>query len=116
MDYYVIEDERCSADEHEQRSCELANESDVNEDERKPRPANSRDATSPLNESHSETENENDVTNELENTEIASNGGADITVPGISENEKNEENSSPRGGKYILQPNPNPIFSDEHRY
>ena len=54
------------------------------------------------------TEDENDVTNDLENTEIASNGGADITVPGILENERNEENSSPRGGKYNLRPNPTP--------
>ena len=32
--------------------------------------------------------NENDVTNDLGKTEIASNGGADIAVAGISENEK----------------------------
>ena len=62
------------------------------------------------------TEDENDVTNDLESTEIASNGGADITVPGISETERNEENSSPRGGKYNLRPNPNPNFTDEYRY
>ena len=87
--YYVTEDERCSADEDEQRSGEQANERDVNENQMKPRPANSRDATSPLNESPSGTESKNDVTNDLDNTEIATNGGADITVPGISENEKN---------------------------
>ena len=62
------------------------------------------------------TEDENDVTNDLESTEIASNRGADITVPRISENEKNEKNFSPRGGKYNLRPNPNPKFSDEYRY
>ena len=36
------------------------------------------------------TENENDVTNDFGDTEIASNGGADITVHGISQNEKTE--------------------------
>ena len=81
-----------------------------------PRPATSRDVPSSVNESPMRTEDENDVTNDLESTEIASNGGPDITVPGISENERNEENSSPRGGKYNLRPNPNPNFSDEYRY
>ena len=61
-------------------------------------------------------EDENDVTNDLESTEIASNRGADITVPRISENERNEENSCPRGGKYNLRPKPNPNFTDEYRY
>ena len=61
-------------------------------------------------------EDENDVTNDLESTEIAPNRGAGITVPGISENERNQENSSPRGGKYNLRPNLNPNFSDEYRY
>ena len=73
-----------------------------------PRLANSRDATSPLNESPNGTENEKDVTNDLENTDFASNGGADNTVPGISENGKTEEKDRPRGGKYNLRPNPNP--------
>ena len=82
----------------------------------RPRPATNRDVKSPLNEPPSGTEKENDVTNDLDNTEIASNGGADITVPGISENEKTGEKSSPRGGKYNLRPNPNPNFSDEYRY
>ena len=62
------------------------------------------------------TEDENDVTNDLESTEIASNGGAAFTVPGISENEKTEENFSPRGGKYNLRPNLTPNFTDEYRY
>ena len=88
VDYYVTEDERCSADENEQRSGEQANESDVNENEIRPRSASSRDTTSPLNKLPSGTENATDVTNDLESTEIASNGGAVITVPGISENEK----------------------------
>ena len=51
--------------------------------------------------------------------EIASkNAGGDVTVPGTSGNDKNcsEENSSPRGGKYNLRPNPNPNFQDEYRY
>ena len=51
-----------------------------------------------------------------EMTIIASNGGADITVPGISENEKLEENSSPRGGKHHLRANPTPNFTDEYRH
>ena len=41
VDYYVIEHERCSAVEDEQRSGEQANESDVNEIEIRPRPATS---------------------------------------------------------------------------
>ena len=49
----------------------------------------------------------NDVTNELEGKKNSLNEGDDITVPGIS-NEKTDENSSPRGGKYNLRPNPNP--------
>ena len=48
VDYYVTEDERCSSDEDEKRSGEQANASDVNENQIKPRPTNSRDATSPL--------------------------------------------------------------------
>ena len=64
-------------------------ESDANENKIRPRPATSRDVPSSLNESPMRTEDENDVTNDLESTEIASKGGADITVPGISENEKN---------------------------
>ena len=71
MDYYVTEDERCSADEDEQRSGEQATESDVNENEMVPRPATSRNVTSPLNEPTSGTTSENDVTNDLKNTEIA---------------------------------------------
>ena len=92
VDHYVNEDDGCSTNDDE-RSSNDRNRSDVTENEIRPRPASSRDATSPLNESPSGTENENDVTNDLESTEIASNGGADITVHGIS------ENFSPRGGK-----------------
>ena len=92
------------------------NESDASENKIGPRPATSRDVPSSLNESPMGTDNEDDVTNDLESVEFASNGGADFTVPGISENERNEENSSPRGGKYNLRPNPNPNFTDEKRY
>ena len=105
--YYVTETESSSTNRDECSSNEM-NEDDVNENEIRPRPANSRDASSPLNELPRGTENENDVTNDLESTEIASSGGADITVPGISENERHEENSSPRGWKYNLRPNPTP--------
>ena len=42
--------------------------------------------------------------------------GRKITVPGISENERNEGNPSPRGEKHTLRPNPNPNFTDEYRY
>ena len=115
VDCYVTEDERSSTNNDECSSSEK-NENDVIENEIRPRSASSQDAPSPLNESSIGTENENDVTNDLENTEITSNGGADFTVPGISENGKNEENSSPRGGKYNLRPNPNPNFCDEYRY
>ena len=87
-----------------------------NENEISPRPASSRDMTSPLNKPPNTPQNENDVTHDLESTEIASNGGADLTVPGISETSKTEENSSPRGGKYNLRPNPTRNFTDEYRY
>ena len=92
------------------------NANDVNENEIRPRPAGSRDASSPLSETPRGTANQNDVTNDLENAEIASKEGVDITVPGISENGKDEETSSPRGGKYNLRPNPTPNFTDEYRY
>ena len=52
--------------------------------------------------------------------------GGDTTVPSVSdlpnqesENmdcEEIEENSSPRGRKYNLRPNPNPNYSDDFRY
>ena len=114
-DYYDTEDERSSTN-NDDCSSNKNNANDVIENKTRPRSASSQDAPSPLNESSIGTENENDVTNDLENTEITSNGGADFTVPGISENGKIEENSSPRGGKYNLRPNPNPNFSDEYSY
>ena len=92
------------------------NEDDVNEHKTRPRSAGSRIESSPLNETPRGTENQNDVTNDLESTVIASNGGADLTVPGKLENERIEENSSPRGGKNNLRPNPTPNFTDEYRY
>ena len=92
------------------------NERDVTGKEIRPRPPCSRDATSTQNEPPTGTGNENDVTSHLESTEIASNGGADITVPGRSENEKREENASPRGRKYNPRPNPTPNCTEENRY
>ena len=115
VDYYVTENESSSVNESE-RSSERMNDNDVNENEVRPRSASNRDASSPLDETPRGTENQNDVTNDLENAEIASERGVDITVPGISENGKDEEKSSPRGGKYNLRPNPTPNFTDEYRY
>ena len=92
------------------------NENDVSNNEIRPRPANSRDVSSPLNEPPSGTDNENDVTNESNTEENVPKGGADITVPGISENERNEENLSLRGGKYNLRPNPTSNYTDEYRF
>ena len=115
VDYYVTENESSSATESE-RSSERMNDNDVNTNEVRPRSANNRDASSPLSETPRGTANQNDVTNDLENAEIASERGVDIIVPGISENGKDEENSSPRGGKYNLRPNPTPNFTDEYRY
>ena len=112
VDHYIIENERCSASENENWN-ERTNEDDVNENEIRTQPRNSRDVSSSLDETTNGTQNEKDVTNDLENTEmVASNGGADITVPGITE----KGNSSPRGGKYNLRPNPNPNFTEEYRY
>ena len=103
----------------------LRDENDVNEraakDEqhseiKRPSTATSRDnqntggtPTDSLNENH-------------DNTGNSPNKGEDNSVPGISdnvnnaENEKENETSSPRGGKYNLRPNPNPNFTDEYRY
>ena len=61
VDYYVTENVRCSADQNAQCSNEQSNEGDVTEYERKPKAARSNDATSPLSESPTRTENENDV-------------------------------------------------------
>ena len=109
---YVTENERASNESYNERTTEY----DVTGDEISPRENNSSDETSPQNETPNGTENENDVTNDLKDTENVSNTGADITVPGISENGNSNENSSPRGGKYNLRPNPTPNFTDEYRY
>ena len=60
-DDYVTENES-------ERSSERRNDKDVSENEIRPRSASSRDASSPLHESPSGTENESDVTNELTKT------------------------------------------------
>ena len=95
---YVTENERASNESYNERTTEY----DVTEDEISPRENNSSDEPSPQNETPNGTENENDVTNDLKDTENVSNTGADITVPGISENGNSNENSSPRGGKNNL--------------
>ena len=109
VDNYVTENERAN---HSERMTE----DDVNDNEL-PRENNSRDESYPLSETPNGTENENDVTNDLKDTETVSNTGADITVvPGISESGNSIENLSPRGGKYNLRPNPTPNVTDEYRY
>ena len=115
VDHYVIENERSSASENESCS-ERTNEDDVIEKEIRTQSRNSRDVPSPLDETTNGTQNENDVTNDLQDAENVSNRGADITVHGISENGNSDENLSPRGGKYNLRPNPTPNFTDEYRY
>ena len=108
------EDESSSVKESK-RSSERRNDNDVSETEIKLKPASSPsscDAASTINESPSGNQKENDVTNELNDDENVSKRGADITVPGISEN--SEVNSSQRGGKY--SPNPTPNCTDEYRY
>ena len=111
-DNYITENERASNESYNERTTEY----DVTENEISPRENNSSDEPSPPNETPNGTENENDVTNDLKDTENVSNTGADITVPGISERGNSNENSSPRGGKYNLRPNPTPNFTDEYRY
>ena len=75
-------------------------------------------ATSQANQNSSDTPTElHNETNDC--TKYIPRRGEDNPVPGKSNdatNEKMEENSSPRGGKYILRTNPNPNFTDEHRY
>ena len=115
VDHYVIENERSSAIEN--GSCnERMNEDDVNEKEIRTQPDNSRGVSSQLEERTNGTQNENDVTNDIQDAENVSNRGADITVPRITEKENFEENFSPRGGKYNLRPNPNPNFTEEYSY
>ena len=113
VEKYVIENERGSASENEGHS-ERSNEDDVNENETRTQSRNSRDVSSLWDEKINSTQNENDVTNDLQDAGNVSYRGADITVPGISEKENSEENS--RGGRYNLRPNPNPNFTEEYRY
>ena len=87
VDHYVIETERSSVHEDERCSQKMS-ENDVTENEIQPTPANNRDAASPPNKSTSRTEKEYNVTNELDDAEIVPNGGAGITVPGISKIKK----------------------------
>ena len=112
---YVIENERGNASETESHS-ERSNEDDVNENETRTQSHNSRDVSSPWDETNNSAQNEKDVTNDLQDAGNVSNRGADITVPGTSEKENSEENSSPRGGRYNIRPNPNPNFTEEYRY
>ena len=60
---YVIENERGSASETESHS-ERSNEDDVNENETRTQSRNSRDVSSPWDETTNSTQNENDVTND----------------------------------------------------
>ena len=92
------------------------NEDDVNQNETRTQSRNSRNVTTPWDDKTNGSQSENDVTNDLQDAGNVSNRGADITVPGISEKENSEENSSPRGGRYNIRPNPNPNFLDEYRY
>ena len=114
-DYYVTENEHGSASEAESNN-EQSNDNDVNENETRTHSRNSRDVTSPLDDRTNGIQNENDITNDLRDTGNFSNRVAGINVPGISEKESFEENSSPRGGRYNLRPNPNPNFTDEYRH
>ena len=115
VENYVIENKRRSASETESHS-ERSNEDDVNENETRTQSRNSRDVSPPWDDTTNGTQNENDVTNDLQDAGNVSNRGADSTVPGISENENSEENSSPRGRRYNLRPNTNPNFTEEYRY
>ena len=107
VDYYVTENESSSVNESE-RSSERMNDNDVNENEVRPRSASNRDASSPLGETPRGTENQNDVTNDLENAEFASERGVDITVPGISKMEKMKQILALEEGNIIFDLTPPP--------
>ena len=115
VESYVIENERGTASETESNS-DRPNEDDVNQNETRTHSRDSRKVTSPWEDKTNGSQSENDVTNDLKDAGNVSNRGADITVPGISGKESFEDNSSPRGGKYNLRPNPTPNFTDEYRY
>ena len=89
-----------------------ANDKRNSENER-PSTATSRD-----NQTYGDTPIE--LHNEIDDsTKRSPKRGEDDPVPGISDDERNEKiegNSSPRGGKYNLRPNPTPNYTDEYRY
>ena len=89
-----------------------ANDKRNSENER-PSTATSRD-----NQTYGDTPTE--LHNEIDDsTKRSPKRGEDDPVPGISDDERNEKiegNSSPRGGKYNLRPNPTPNYTDEYRY
>ena len=84
-----------------------------NRENERPSTATSRD-----NQTYGDTPTE--LHNEIDDSAKRSpNRGEDDPVPGISDDERNEKiegNSSPRGGKYNLRPNPTPNYTDEYRY
>ena len=92
----------------------LFDEDDVNDNTAKNKPCSEikrpNTATSQHNQNFGDTPTA--VHNEIDDsTKYSPKKGYDNPVPGISDdamNEKIEENSSPRGGKYTLRPNPNP--------
>ena len=65
VENYVIENERGSASETESHS-ERSNEDDVNENETRTQSRNSRDVSSPWDETTKSTQNEKDVTDDLQ--------------------------------------------------
>ena len=84
-----------------------------NRENERPSTATSRD-----NQTYGDTPTE--LHNEIDDsTKRSPKRGEDDPVPGISDDERNEKiegNSSPRGGKYNLRPNPTPNYTDEYRY
>ena len=77
-----------------------------------------QDARCVPNQNDDASENDAKSKNQESDANISENSGGDITVPGISKNGENDAitNTSPRGGKYNLRPNPNPNYSEEYRY
>ena len=102
----------------------LHDEKDVNEhaakDEQRSEIKRPSTATSRNNQNTGDTPT--DLLNENnDSTGNSPNRGEDNSVPGISDNvnnagnEKENDTSSPIGGKYNLGPNPNPNFTDEYK-
>ena len=74
------------------------------------------------NSPESEKNDIDELSENAEDTNVSDTGG-DITVPGISEDEKTDENSDenarPRGANCNLRPNPTPTLlmnTDTNRY